>query len=181
VVALVPVAFEKVKLVRVEDADEINPLKNPRVVVVDTPQVWTSNGKERLLPVASVPQYREPLVVAFTSQFTAFRFRIAREVVVASVPVAFMKVNLLIMESTEVEVAKIEFEMMFPTTESLWRGVVVPIPMLPVERVLPAPSSPVPKIRLPMLRELVAVEDVAFLSWPMIIFLEPKVRLSPAA
>ena len=33
----------------------------------------------------------------------------------------------------------------------------VPIPMLPVESVVPVPSMPVPKIRLPILRRLLLV------------------------
>jgi len=73
--------------VKVELAAEMKPFRKPRVVEVETPHDWTvqANGE----PPESVPQKSEPLVEALTSQFAAFKFRTAREVVVAFEVVAF--------------------------------------------------------------------------------------------
>ncbi len=42
------------------------------------------------------------------------------------------------------------FAKMSPATESLANGVVVPMPMFPVDRAVPAALTPVPNRRLPM-------------------------------
>ena len=69
----------------------------------------------------------------------------------------------------KVEVAVVEVAVMYPPTmrpltESLAYGEEVPMPMLPLARVVPVPSSPVPKIRLPMLRRLSAVAVMLSMS-----------------
>ena len=51
-----------------------------------------------------------------------------------------------------------------PSTDSLAYGEVVPMPMFPLESVVPVPSTPVPKIRFPMLSWLSAVFDGASTS-----------------
>ena len=56
----------------------------------------------------------------------------------------------------------------------------VPIPILPVLKVVPAPSMLVPKRRLPMLRVLALVAEGASMSKPRTMLLEPVERLSPA-
>ena len=83
-----------------------------------------------------------------------------RDVVVAFVVVEFVTTklgNVLLVVVVAVKYAPT----ISPTTESFAYGEVVPIPMLPVESVVPVPSSPVPKRRLPMFKPRVIVVEVA--------------------
>ena len=96
VVALVVVLFPVMVLVKYEVEDAKSPLfaqMGDEVAAVMRLK-FVSNWKGSCAPVAvaSVPQYRTPPVVDFTSQFAAERLRTANEVVVAFVVVVFPKI-----------------------------------------------------------------------------------------
>ena len=59
-------------------------------------------------------------------------------------------------------------------------GVLVPMPMFPVESVVPVPEIVVPKMMLPMLSWLLAVADGASMFAPTTMLFAPVVTLSPA-
>ena len=60
-----------------------------------------------------------------------------------------------------------------PTTSSFEVGLLVPIPIFPVERVVLVPLIPIPKRRFPILRVLDDVAHGASISYPMTILLFP--------
>lgn len=99
VVAAVPVAFVKRKLVSVEEAVEINPSKKAKVVdVAFSPELKVVNGKSKLEPPAPHP-VQLPTVILPKMALLALRLvvearpDIYREVVVAAEPVALVKVK----------------------------------------------------------------------------------------
>src|SRR5437879_388874 len=69
--------------------------------------------------------------------------------------------------------AVVEAALSGPHTVRREYGVVVPMPMLPVERLVPSPLMPVPKIRLPMSSWLLPFVLGRAMSYPRIMLLEP--------
>src|ERR1700692_4021341 len=67
-----------------------------------------------------------------------------------------------------------------PFTENVRQGVVVPIPMLPVERLVVSPLMPVPKIRLPMSRWFEPFVEGSAMSYPMAMLLLPPTVVEAA-
>ena len=68
---------------------------------------------------------------------------------------------------------------MLPATSSFCAGALTPMPMLPDEIVVPLPSMPVPKIRLPIFRVLEELLAGVLMLKPMTMLLEPVVRRVP--
>lgn len=59
-------------------------------------------------------------------------------------------------------------------------GVITAMPTFPVEMPRPTPSTPVPKIRFPIVRRLLPVDDGTSMPAPRTMLKLPAVRLSPA-